>query len=330
MDSGGRLTTGGRPQDGHLGSSCVCDNVSLTPPAGVDPHVFRDLPADIQKELLSSSTVDTVLRCPSSAGPSDSEPGFVTGLHLSSSECLQQRHPVELHTESRSPVCDVPPHIDPQVFAELPPELQRELLSEWTRKTSAVKMQPPARHGRPAASRGSKLATASSSQTNNLLREVIKWPLKSCSHRTTADEQTGSSVWGPKGTGLGETPFLLDLVSQPMTALLRSNSVRALQDVERVAEQPWNLYPIAEPRPVKHECYPLYCPGIHVPQSRPESSQQPQLDNTSAEGLPMSHTLQPKEGRGPRLSGWMQRPAWLSTALSSRGLQGRKQTAASP
>uniref|UniRef100_A0A8C9QQX1 Polymerase (DNA directed) iota n=1 Tax=Scleropages formosus TaxID=113540 RepID=A0A8C9QQX1_SCLFO len=158
MDSGGRLTTGGRPQDGHLGSSCVCDNVSLTPPAGVDPHVFRDLPADIQKELLSSSTVDTVLRCPSSAGPSDSEPGFVTGLHLSSSECLQQRHPVELHTESRSPVCDVPPHIDPQVFAELPPELQRELLSEWTRKTSAVKMQ------------GSKLATASSSQTNNLLR----------------------------------------------------------------------------------------------------------------------------------------------------------------
>ncbi|KAM4616913.1 DNA polymerase iota [Polymixia lowei] len=68
----------------------------------------------------------------------------------------------------QSPDCGFPVDVDPTVFSELPPDVQRELMSEWRQQRPVLKTPSCRKQGRNSVVKGRK-AAAKGSQTNNLL-----------------------------------------------------------------------------------------------------------------------------------------------------------------
>ncbi|XP_062873810.1 DNA polymerase iota [Trichomycterus rosablanca] len=87
-------------------------------PPHIDPEVFRSLPEHIQTELMSS------FQTGDAAAPSDTGPANTEGTGASAA--------------AEGP--DVPPDVDPTVFSQLPPEVQRELRTEWRQSKPALKI----------------------------------------------------------------------------------------------------------------------------------------------------------------------------------------------
>lgn len=168
-------------------------------PPDFDPGVFRGLPEEIQKELLSPSYVDSL------PGSSTSEPHSTTGSFTDSpnTEAIKgavneldlthraatvnhQRPPSTsalpgeyVMEESRlsfprSPDCEFPGNVDPEVFSQLPPDVQKELRSDWKQKKPVLKMPvsklPSSRKpGRSQMTKDRK-AAGKRSQSNSLLK----------------------------------------------------------------------------------------------------------------------------------------------------------------
>ncbi|XP_047447583.1 DNA polymerase iota [Mugil cephalus] len=167
----------GRDPDDSTTTSAVTHRL----PANVDPEVFELLPEEIQKELLAS---DFALSSPSvsdSAHMSGNKPpqtftdsenikaaanGFDSTSRGTGGDVTDEERP----SLPRSSDCEFPGNVDPGVFSELPPDVQRELLSEWKQQKPALKT-PSSRKpaARSSTSRDRKTA-GRSSQANNLFK----------------------------------------------------------------------------------------------------------------------------------------------------------------
>ncbi|MCJ8746598.1 hypothetical protein PDJAM_G00143660 [Pangasius djambal] len=142
--------------------SITSSNIPDLPP-DVDPDVFRALPQHIQKELITSFQEDlsteTQERHGGSAPPTPHADDLITRRRSDAEE------PADVSAAERVPagpdVLDVPPNVDPYVFSQLPPDMQRELRTEWRRSKPILKMSPKhtarrtttTRDKRPAAKR---------------------------------------------------------------------------------------------------------------------------------------------------------------------------------
>lgn len=144
-------------------------------PPNVDPEVFRCLPEEIQKELLSFDF---------------SNPAIYTStdsLHKSKNDAFQEASlstvnsirpsgpgPGDLKTENclllpGSSHGKFPGNVDPAVFAELPPEIQKELMSEWRQDKPILKAPSSKKPTKNLTGKDTK-ATGKSSQSNSLLK----------------------------------------------------------------------------------------------------------------------------------------------------------------
>ncbi|XP_027023944.1 DNA polymerase iota isoform X2 [Tachysurus fulvidraco] len=110
-------------------------------PPDVDPDVFRALPWHIQSELMSSFQEDSIERQEhriSSALPTAHADDLITQPSSGTEELG------DVSAEERVPadhdVPDVPPNVDPYVFSQLPPDMQRELRTEWRQSKLTLKM----------------------------------------------------------------------------------------------------------------------------------------------------------------------------------------------
>lgn len=153
-------------------------------PPNVDPEVFRLLPPDIQQELLSSpfpsSSVSPALHvavpqapravtdCPYIAATPESKPKSsdrdATGRQQSPEGGKEGRK-----TLPQSSDCAFPGNVDPMVFSELPPDVQRELLSEWKQQKLVLK-SPSSRKSGQSVKAKDKKAVGKNSQANNLFK----------------------------------------------------------------------------------------------------------------------------------------------------------------
>ena len=152
-----RSTTAAIETINNIPSRCV------TLPPDFDPEVFAQLPSELQRELTAQFAADKPVTAnnnktkvlvgkadvagqpknhsydPSNNSLSESHPGMKTSesQNATSSRCrasalIDQPSPQKKHdVESASQ--DIPPDIDPEVFAGLPLELQQELTDEWKR-----------------------------------------------------------------------------------------------------------------------------------------------------------------------------------------------------
>nr|XP_033475415.1 DNA polymerase iota [Epinephelus lanceolatus] len=181
-------------------------NITVTHrlPPNVDPEVFRLLPEEIQKELLSpaytnclpgtsagSSVVIDVPCITKNNSPlsftnsqnikdtkeaSDKLDSFnrLTSVNHESPEgtsTLPEEDVMEEETPSfpQSSDCEFPGNVDLKVFSELPPDIQRELMSEWKQQKAVLKMPSSRKPGRSLMSKDRK-AAGKGSQTNNLFK----------------------------------------------------------------------------------------------------------------------------------------------------------------
>lgn len=168
-----------------------CDEANDTTiqrlPPNVDPEVFRLLPLDIQKELLSS---DSLRNTPTSSKVSHStenktslsfrgaqnikdvteaEDKLNPSVNQSVSPAGQSSFPGEHVMEEESSDCQFPGNVDPKVFSELPAEVQKELLAEWKQQRPVLKTPPFRKEGKSSMTKDRK-AAGRSSQTNNLFK----------------------------------------------------------------------------------------------------------------------------------------------------------------
>ncbi|XP_030272377.1 DNA polymerase iota isoform X2 [Sparus aurata] len=173
-------------------------------PPNVDPEVFRLLPEEIQKELLSpayssslpSSSVSSgkVVDVPnitenkSSYSLTDS-PNFkdikepVNKLDPSNRPTIANNHsPAYVSvfpgenvigegrlSSHQSSDCEFPGSVDPKVFSELPPDVQRELMTEWKQQKPVLKTTSFRKPGKGSKTKDRK-AAGKSSQANNLFK----------------------------------------------------------------------------------------------------------------------------------------------------------------
>lgn len=136
--------------------------------------MFRLLPEDIQQELLhthcppgpsTSNTKETADRpCPSERPTAVNQPAGTSVFP--GEDVTAAGRPSSL----RSPDCEFPGHVDPRVFSELPPDVQRELMTEWKQQKPVLKTWSR----RPAAGRSSgtrdRKAAGRGSQKNDLFK----------------------------------------------------------------------------------------------------------------------------------------------------------------
>ncbi|XP_041756602.1 DNA polymerase iota [Coregonus clupeaformis] len=228
----GECCIGGRTVDDKRTNSPGMTDFPRLPP-NIDPEVFRLLPEDIQKELLSPAYPETahgpLSHSTQSVRPTASEPadrahsshhnfseqpaslsqpapcklndsfhstpidrketvkGFdrqlntlttnnqqehsITSLQYSLTDLLEEGNSsTGLVSQRHSADCGFPGNVDPKVFSELPPEVQRELLSEWRQQRPVLKISSSSKkQGKSPLAREGK-APAKSSQANNLLK----------------------------------------------------------------------------------------------------------------------------------------------------------------
>ncbi|XP_030593380.1 DNA polymerase iota isoform X2 [Archocentrus centrarchus] len=177
-------------------STAGCDpneavNTGTQLPPNVDPEVFKLLPEEIQKELLSPAYVSSL--CSTSTSQSGAD-----GLHMSETKPPQtltdsenvndikdaashqwpagtSAFPGEDVMEEgglsfpQSSDCEFPGNVDPKVFSELPLDVQRELMSEWKQQKPVLKTPSSKKPGRSLMTKDRK-AAGKSSQANNLFK----------------------------------------------------------------------------------------------------------------------------------------------------------------
>ncbi|XP_047197173.1 DNA polymerase iota isoform X2 [Hippoglossus stenolepis] len=169
-------------------------------PPNVDPEVFELLPEDIQVELLSPAyvnsfpstsasssapaTVPDVPHIQKSPSPEPSRPftenieGTVNELDPSCrATTVNHQRPLAtsaflVKEEGRpsflgSSDCKFPVNVDPEVFSELPPDVQRELMSEWKQQKPVLKTPSSRKPGRMTKDRK---AAGKGGQANSLLK----------------------------------------------------------------------------------------------------------------------------------------------------------------
>ncbi|XP_038155678.1 DNA polymerase iota [Cyprinodon tularosa] len=168
-------------------ASCSTERISSNetkPPPNVDPEVFKLLPEEIQKEILSPSYFK------SQPSPSASETHHMSTnkpqekdlpMKVESSS-MNQPWPAGVHvnhgenvTENlslpQSSDCNFPGNVDPKVFSELPPEVQKELLAEWKQQKPILKTPSSRKTGKASTSKGKdRKAEGRASQSNNLFK----------------------------------------------------------------------------------------------------------------------------------------------------------------
>lgn len=140
-------------------------------PHNVDPEVFRCLPEEIQKEVLSFDSTNHVK---SSGTPHKSKPDPLQKVYSSTVDAIMPSSSVPgvFDTENcllpGSSHGKFPGNVDPKVFAELPPDVQKELMSEWKQDKAILKVQSSKKHTKTLRGKDKK-ATGKSSQSNSLL-----------------------------------------------------------------------------------------------------------------------------------------------------------------
>lgn len=166
-------------------------------PPNVDPEVFRLLPEEIQKELLSPAYTNS----PSCTSRSSVEvvdvpyetknksPQIFTDIKDVSKLDPFDRQTIVNHQSPAgtsafpgenimdegglsfpwSSDCEFPGNVDPKVFSELPPDVQRELMSEWKQQKPVLKTPSSRKPGRSLMTKDRK-AAGKGSQTNNLFK----------------------------------------------------------------------------------------------------------------------------------------------------------------
>ncbi|XP_028269213.1 DNA polymerase iota isoform X2 [Parambassis ranga] len=166
-------------------------------PPDVDPEVFKLLPVEIQKELLSPAYIKS-LYCTSAfsdisqshslqtftdsqnindikvAAELDSSDRVTTVNHhqwplgtsaFSGENVMEEGGP----SSPQSSDCQFPGNVDPGVFSELPRDVQRELMSEWKQQKPVLKIASSKKQGRSSMAKDRK-AAGKSSQRNNLFK----------------------------------------------------------------------------------------------------------------------------------------------------------------
>lgn len=153
------------------------NTATLQLPLNVDPDIFKMLPEEIQKELLSPPYLSSPSRTDS---PQISQNESFKNAKEASNELetsdratavtrgqnfLEGNEPL-LH---RSSDRGFPGNVDPGVFSELPPDVQRELMSEWEQQKPNLKIPSSVKPGRNCSGKNRK-AAGKSSQSNNLFK----------------------------------------------------------------------------------------------------------------------------------------------------------------
>ncbi|KAM9394527.1 LOW QUALITY PROTEIN: DNA polymerase iota-like [Pholidichthys leucotaenia] len=165
-------------------------------PPNVDPEVFKLLPEDIQKELLSPAYISSL--CSASTSQSDkhfsdvsknkSLQDFTDSQNLGVLKEDKRLEPSDSATtvnyewapgtsavpgenvteEGRlSSDCEFPGNVDPGVFSELPADVQRELMTEWKQQKLVMKTPSSRKPGRRMTTKDRK-AAIKGSQANSL------------------------------------------------------------------------------------------------------------------------------------------------------------------
>lgn len=159
---------------------------SIKPPPNVDPEVFKLLPAEIQKELLSPAYLSSLPSLSVSEAPQMSKnkppekdspikinPFTMNRQCLTGVNVIQGENVVEQEELSlpRSSDCNFPGNVDPEVFSELPPDVQKELMSEWRQGKPILKTPSSRKTGKSSTSKGKDRKTEGrTSQSNNLFK----------------------------------------------------------------------------------------------------------------------------------------------------------------
>ncbi|XP_068167225.1 DNA polymerase iota isoform X2 [Antennarius striatus] len=155
-------------------------------PPNVDPEVFRLLPEEIQQELLTPIYAD--LLPITSLSSADNVPNIVK--NKSSGSRTNSQNPNDMKEagnnlyspESQSPAdagekgrgvsslsFPFPGNVDPQVFSELPSDVQMALMSEWKQEKPVLKNASTRKSVRSSTTKDRK-AQAKRSQENSLLK----------------------------------------------------------------------------------------------------------------------------------------------------------------
>uniref|UniRef100_A0A3B4GJL2 DNA polymerase iota n=1 Tax=Pundamilia nyererei TaxID=303518 RepID=A0A3B4GJL2_9CICH len=189
-------------------STAGCDpdetaNAVTRLPPNVDPEVFKLLPEDIQKELLSPAYVSSLYSTSSSQSGTDVPSTSKSKLPetLTDSESISDTKDAANKLNSSNRVttvnhqgkagtsafpeeevmeegglsfprlsdCEFPGNVDPKVFSELPPDVQRELMSEWKQQKPILKTSSSKKPGKSLMSKDRK-APGKGSQANNLFK----------------------------------------------------------------------------------------------------------------------------------------------------------------
>lgn len=206
-------TVGSNPDDTN-------NTVTHRLPPNVDPEVFRLLPEEIQKELLSPAYTNSLTSSLMATSSQSTSVTVTDTPHISENSSLQCPLPSKLvpqsfpnsqnvtdrkeavnrlvptdtattvnhqrpgatsslpienmmeegtHSFPQSSDCEFPVNVDPEVFSELPPSVQRELMSEWKQQKPVLKIPTIKKPGRNLMTKDKKEKAGKSSQANNLL-----------------------------------------------------------------------------------------------------------------------------------------------------------------
>ncbi|XP_024860853.1 DNA polymerase iota isoform X2 [Kryptolebias marmoratus] len=173
-------------------------------PPNVDPEVFKLLPEEIQKELLSPPYLTSLCSQSASCSVTDApqisknktSELFTDSQNVKNTKAaankfgasdgattetqqwpagtsVSQGQNVTEGDEPSSPWtssdCEFPGNVDPEVFSELPPDVQKQLMSEWKQQKPILKIRSSRKPGRNWMSKDRKTA-GKSSQSNNLFK----------------------------------------------------------------------------------------------------------------------------------------------------------------
>ncbi|XP_007557886.1 DNA polymerase iota [Poecilia formosa] len=178
----GQMTCNSEQSEENYEASCSTEGINsdkTKPPPHVDPEVFRLLPEEIQKELLSPDYLNSLQSYMSKHEPPENDSSMKAdrsrmnhqqpaGMRVINEENVMEQEKLWL---SLSSDCNFPGNVDPEVFSELPPDVQKELMSEWKQQNPVLKTPSSRKTGKGSISKGKdRKAEGRSSQSNNLLK----------------------------------------------------------------------------------------------------------------------------------------------------------------
>uniref|UniRef100_M3ZLY2 Polymerase (DNA directed) iota n=1 Tax=Xiphophorus maculatus TaxID=8083 RepID=M3ZLY2_XIPMA len=178
----GQMTCNSEQSEENYEASCSTEGINsdkTKPPPHVDPEVFRLLPEEIQKELLSPYYLNSLQSHMSKHEPLGNDSSMKAdrsrmnhqqpaGIRVINEENVMEQEKLSL---PRSSDCNFPGNVDPEVFSELPPDVQKELMSEWKQQNPVLKTPSSRKTGKGSISKSKdRKAEGRSSQSNNLLK----------------------------------------------------------------------------------------------------------------------------------------------------------------